>query len=132
MTFIRKQTAAIAATIALGAGLAPLAGAAADEAPTTEPCAAQQQQVDRAKSTLAALTARLADKATDVREAQADLRAADTAREKRSAKADLAIAKTRKTRVALARKAQVQRVAKAQERLTDCLSAAELPAVARA
>jgi hypothetical protein len=122
MKSIRKHAAAAAAVVALGAGLAPLTSAVADEAPAGGPCAAQQVQLDRAQTTLAALTNRLATRTSVVREARADVRAADTARERRSARAALAVARSRKANVALARKAQVQRVAQAQVRLDACLA----------
>lgn len=129
MKSIRKHAATVAAVVALGAGFAPLSSAVADEAPTAEPCAVQQTQVDRAEEMLARLQARLASRSADVREARVDLRTADTARERRSAKADLAVAKAKKVRSARVSKAQVQRVTKAQERLDLCLaSIPETPA----
>jgi hypothetical protein len=95
MNPIRTAVVALVSTVALGGLAATTAPANADQ-PTSEPCAAQQTQLDRANAKLADLTAKWQKHPT---------------------------AANKK-----AKKAQAQRVAKAQARLDACESEQETPA----
>lgn len=120
---IRTAAVAVVSTIALsGSALAVTAAYADEEVPPAEPCATQQAQVDKATAKLAWITEKFASKQEKVAQAKKAVKAADTAKERRSAKADLALAKEQKEKVAKAKKAQVQRVAKATARLEACLA----------
>ncbi|HWI42491.1 MAG TPA: hypothetical protein VNS81_02650 [Nocardioides sp.] len=130
MTNIRITAAAFVSTLALGAFAAPAAMADDATAPTTDPCATQQAQLDKAEAKLEALQAKFAAAAAKVKAERTDVAEADTAAEKRSEKADLAQAKEKKAHVKKAKKAQVQRVAHAQARLDKCLAANPAPAPA--
>jgi len=120
MTHLRKGAAALVATAALTLG--GVSTATATAAPSDEPCATQQTQLDRATAKLEVLTERFAAKKAKVKKERKDLAAAKGS-EKAQAKKALAQAKRQKTRVAKAKKAQVQRVAKATQRLEKCQAA---------
>ncbi len=92
MNTLRTTAVAFVATLALG-GLAATAAPANAERPTTEPCAQQQAQFDKATAKLAALTEKWENNPTP---------------------------ETKK-----AKKAQAQRVAKAEARLEKCQAAQE-------
>lgn len=95
----RLVAAAAALTLSFGALTAP-AASAADEA-TTEPCAKQSAQVQKAEDALARVTAVFEKKQTKV--------------------------KKQKNQVAKVKKAQVQRLDKANQRLEKCQAAPDAP-----
>lgn len=113
-----RVTAALAGlTLSFGALMAP--GAHAAEAPK-EPCAKQTTQVANAEDALARVTAVFAKQQAKVKKAKKAVVKADTRSEKAKAKRALAAAKVKKEHVKKAKKAQLQRLAKAQARLADC------------
>jgi hypothetical protein len=122
-----KFTRTLATAVAIGA--LSLGGTAyADETPPADnaPCAKEQAKVDKAEDALARVTAVFARQKDKLADAQAELAAAETDKEKAKAqkKVDFWTAKAAKTKKE--KKAQKQRLAKAQQRLEDC--EAEQPA----
>jgi exonuclease VII large subunit len=126
MNVVRPLAAtAVAVVLSLGA-MTPAAQATAHAGqgrPGGEPCAQQQAQVDRAGDALARVTAIFAHQKTKVERLQDRLAAATTPEEQARIQARLDRAMTHKQRIAKDKKAQVQRLAKAQERLAACQAA---------
>jgi septal ring factor EnvC (AmiA/AmiB activator) len=120
MQFARTFAVA-AATAVLSLGATPLA-AHADE-PGSEPCAKQEQQVTKAEEALARVTAVFAHQKTKVERLQEQLAAATTDEEKAKIQAKLDKALAQKQHAKKDKKAQQQRLAKAQERLANCEAA---------
>jgi hypothetical protein len=112
--------AAVTAVVALGVA-APEAAHA--DKPGSEPCANQQMQVDKAQAALAHVTAVFEHQQTKVERLQAQLAAATTPEEQAKIQAKLDKALAHKQHVKKDKKAQKQRLAKAQQRLDDCLAA---------
>jgi septal ring factor EnvC (AmiA/AmiB activator) len=124
---LNRGFGAAAATALLTAGLATgVASVASADDPATPsvPCARQQAQVDRAAAKLEKLQAVFNHEKRDLKKAERAVAAADTAREKKHAKVDVVRAKADVAEAAKVKKAQVQRLAKAQQRLSDCQAAA--------
>lgn len=117
---IRMTTAALVSVAALTVTGAPVAAHAAAPA---DSCAKQQTQVDNAQKALDRVTAVFAKQQTRVKHARAELKHADNRSEKAKARAELHAAKVKKEKVAKAKKAQQQRLAKATTRLDACQSA---------
>lgn len=118
---IRTTTVALLSTVALTVGAAPLAAHA--EKPDREPCAKQEQQVQKAEDALARVTAVFAKQKERVADARQDVKHADNRSERAEAVAALHAAKVKKEKVAKAKKAQQMRLAKANERLATCETA---------
>ena len=102
-------------------GAAPLAAHA--DKPDREPCAKQEEQVQKAEDALARVTAVFAKQKKHVADARQDVKHADNRSEKAEARAALHAAKVKKEKVAKAKKAQQMRLAKANQRLTACETA---------
>jgi pantothenate kinase type III len=119
MKFARTLAiAAVTAVVSLGAS--PVAHA---DQPGSEPCAKQQQQVTKAQDALAHVTAVFAHQKTKVERLQEALAAATTPEEQAKLQARLDKALAQKQHVKKAKKAQLQRLAKAEARLADCEAA---------
>ena len=119
------RMSAVAAGFALTLGsLAATAPAYADK-PTSEPCAKEQAQVEKAETALARVTLVFERQKAKVVKAKKQVEKADTANEKAQAKKKLAKAKKSRAEAAKVKKAQVQRVAKAEARLADCEAEAQ-------
>ena len=114
------RLAGIAATAALTVGGAFTATASADEAPTTDPCAQQQAHVDKAEVALARVTAVFARQQERVAAKQEVVADAAPGQEKAAARHALKAAKDALVETKVTKRAQQQRLAKAQERLTAC------------
>ena len=112
--------AAVSAVMALGVA-APEAAHA--DKPGSEPCAQQQAQADKAQAALDRVTAVFAHQKTKVERLQEQLAAATTTEEQQKIQARLDKALAQKQHDKKAKKAQQQRLAKAQQRLADCLAA---------
>jgi phage/plasmid-associated DNA primase len=106
-------------TVGLATGVASVA-TAGDGGTASTPCATQQAQVDRATAKLADLQVVFTHEKRDLRKAQRALAQADTAKEKRHATVKVAHAKADVADAATTKKAQVQRLARAQARLVTC------------
>ena len=119
---IRTTTAALVSAVALTVAGAPVAAHAA--APEKDPCAKREVQVEKAEKALAHVTAVFARQKAHVKDARAALKHADNRSERAAARAELHAAKVKKERVAKAKKAQQQRLAKANERLEACQAGA--------
>ena len=119
MRFARTFAVAAAATM-LSLGTGPLAQA---DKPGDEPCAKQEQKVTKAEAALAHVTAVFEHQQTKVERLQAALAAATTDEERAKIQAKLDKALAQKQHVKKAKKAQVQRLAKAEEALADCQAA---------
>lgn len=118
MTLTRSlATAAVVAAVSLGAS--PVAHA---DKPGTDgsPCAKEQTKVDKAEDALEHVSAVYAKQKDKLADAKAELAAAETDAEKARAqkKVDFWTEKAADTKKD--KKAQQQRVAKAQQRLEDC------------
>jgi len=119
MKFTRTLAiAAVTAVVSLGAS--PVAHA---DKPGGEPCAKQQQQVTKAEDALARVTAVFAHQKTKVERLQEALAAATTPEEQAKLQAKLDKALAQKQHIKKAKKAQLQRLAKAEARLADCEAA---------
>ena len=118
MNRIRTTAVAVLSTAALTIPVATHASAAAPE-----PCQRQETQVQKAEDALARVTAVFNRQKTRVAEARHDVAAADTRSEKAQAKKALHAAKVKKEHVAKEKKAQQMRLAKANQRLSDCQAA---------
>jgi len=116
MQYLRTFAAA-AATAVLTLGAAPLAHA---DKPGSEPCAKQEQQVAKAEQALAHVTEVFAHQKTKVERLQEKLAAATTPEEQAKVQAKLDKALAHKQHTQKAKKAQLQRLAKAEERLATC------------
>jgi hypothetical protein len=123
---IRIAGVATAAAVALGGGFA-VSAANADDAPTTAPCAKQQAKVDKAEAALERVTAVFARQQARVTKVKETVAEAETGREKAAARRALADAKQDRDKTKVTKRAQQQRLAKAQERLATCETAQETP-----
>lgn len=83
-------------------------------------CTQQQKQVDRAESALARVTAVFERQQAKVKKAKHRATAADTAHQRNAARKALRKAKHDKTEAAKTKRAQQQRLAKAEDRLETC------------
>ena len=119
MRFARTLAVAAAATV-LSLGTGPLAQA---DKPGDEPCAKQEQKVTKAEAALAHVTAVFEHQQTKVERLQAALAAATTDEERAEIQAKLDKALAKKQHDKKAKKAQLQRLAKAEERLATCQAA---------
>lgn len=115
---IRFAGAAAAAVVALGGGLS-VSAASADDTSTT-PCAQQQAKVEKAEAALVRVTAVFERQQARVAKAKKVVAAAEAGREKAQARRLLADAKQDRKKTKVTKRAQQQRLAKAQERLTEC------------
>ena len=115
-----RTLAVAAATAALSLGTGTLAQA---DKPGSEPCAKQEQQVTKAQQALARVTAVFEHQQTKVERLQAALTAATTAEEQAKIQARLDKALGQKQHAKKDKKAQQQRVAKAEGRLAACEAA---------
>ena len=115
-----RTIAVAAATAVLSLGAAPAVHA---DKPGGEPCAKQEQQVTKAEAALEHVTAVFAHQKTKLERLQEQLAAATTAEEQAEiqAKIDKTLAKKQHTKKD--KKAQQQRLAKAQARLAACQAA---------
>ena len=100
-----------------------MSAASADDAPTTEPCATQQKQVDKAEDALARVTAVFERQQARVVKVRKVVAQAEAGREKAAARKSLAAAKDNRDETKVTKRAQQQRLTKAQERLTECEAA---------
>lgn len=116
---IRFSGLAATAAIALS-GLVVAPSAMADEAPETAPCAEQQAKVDKAEDALARVTAVFARQQAKVEKAKKVVEQAEAGREKALARKALSEAKDTRDDTKVTKRAQQQRLAKAQERLATC------------
>jgi pantothenate kinase type III len=122
MKFARTlAVAAATAVVSLGAG--PVAHAAYDGKPGGEPCAKQAQQVAKAQHALEHVTAVFEHQQTKVERLQEALAAATTPEQQAKLQARLDKALAQKQHEKKAKKAQQQRLAKAEARLADCQAA---------
>jgi septal ring factor EnvC (AmiA/AmiB activator) len=119
MKFARTLAVA-AATAVVSLGASPVAHA---DKPGGEPCAKQEQQVTKAEEALAHVTAVFEHQQTKVERLQAALAAATTPEEQATLQARLDKALAKKQHVKKDKKAQLQRLAKAEARLADCQAA---------
>lgn len=108
-------------TLTLGTLSTGAAAYAVDGEPAA--CAQQQAQVDRAEDALARVTAVFENKQAKVTKAKQRAAAADTAQERNAARKALQRAKNVRDDAKDDKRAQQQRLAKAQERLADCQAA---------
>ena len=123
---IRFAGVAATAVLALG-GVFATSAASADEAQTPEPCAKQQSQVDKAEDGLARVTAVFARQQARVEKAKEVVAEAQTGQEKAAARRALAAVKADRDETKVTKRAQQQRLAKAQERLAACEAAQPTP-----
>ncbi|MBZ5741077.1 hypothetical protein [Nocardioides mangrovi] len=121
MKQIRTTTAALASAFVLGIVAAPVAAQATT--PDSEPCAAQQTKVDKATDALARVSAVFERQHERVADARHDVKHADSRSDRAAARAELAQATAKLDRVAKDKKAQQQRLAKAEDRLDACQAA---------
>ena len=119
MQYLRTFAVATA-TAVLSLGATPLAHA---DQPGAEPCAKQEQQVAKAEAALAHVTAVFDHQQTKVERLQAALAAATTPEEQAKIQAKLDKALAQKQHVKKDKKAQLQRLAKAEARLAACEAA---------
>ena len=121
-----RPLAVAAVTLALSWGT--LGGDAhAARAAKPEPCAQQETQVAKAQQALDRVTAVFDHQQTKVERLQAALEAASTPEEKARIQARLDRALAQEQHARKAKKAQQQRLAKAQERLAACQAAQPAP-----
>ncbi len=112
------RTFAVAATTAvLSLGATPLAHA---DKPGSEPCAKQEQKVTKAEDALAHLAEVFAHQQTKVERLEERLAAATTPEEQARIQAKLDKALAKQQHAKKDKKAQQQRLAKAEDRLADC------------
>jgi pantothenate kinase type III len=119
MKYARTFAVATAAVV-LSLGASPVARA---DKPGSEPCAQQEQQVAKAQDALARVTAVFDHQQTKVERLRAALAAATTPEEQARIQARLDRALAAKQHVKKDKKAQQQRLAKAEQRLADCQAA---------
>jgi septal ring factor EnvC (AmiA/AmiB activator) len=122
-TFATATATAVASLAALSVVAVGAAPVAAADRPGDEPCAHQEQQVTKAEDGLAHVTEVFAHQQTKVERLQEALAAATTPEERARIQARLDKALARKQHVRKDKSAQLQRLAKAQARLADCLAA---------
>lgn len=114
------RVAGLAATAAITLAGALGAAAHADDAPVTDPCAQQQAKVDKAEGALERVTAVFARQQERVAKTKEVVAEAAAGQEKAAAKRALADARQDRDDTKATKRAQQQRLAKAQERLTAC------------
>lgn len=118
---VATRFSGLAATAVIALGGALVAPAIADEAPApTTPCASQQAKVDKAEDALARVTAVFARQQARVEKAKAIVEQAGAGRAKAEARRALAAAKQDRDETKGTKRAQQQRLLKAQERLATC------------
>jgi hypothetical protein len=122
MKFARTLAMA-AATVVVSLGAGPIADVAHAGTPDGEPCAKQEQKVAKAQEALAHVTEVFANQQTKVERLQEKLAAATTPEEQAKLQAKLDKALAQKQHAKKAKKAQLQRLAKAEARLADCEAA---------
>jgi hypothetical protein len=111
----------LAATAAIAfAGFAVAPSATADETTEPVPCASQQAKVDKAEEALERVTAVFARQQAKVKKAKKVVEQAEAGREKALARKALADAREKKNETKVTKRAQQQRLAKAEERLATC------------
>jgi|SRR5829696_366001 len=118
---VSTRFAALGATAAIivgGAFAAPAVGA--DEVPAPAPCAQQQTKVDKAEAALERVTAVFARQQARVIEVRETVAQAEAGQEKAAARRALATAKQNRDETKTIKRAQQQRLLKAQERLATC------------
>ena len=115
----RISSLAAGVTLSLGS-LAVATSASAQEPTPTEPCAKQASQVEKAELALERLTAVFERQKVKVDKAKVKVDKADNASEVAKAKRLLREAKSDRSDAKDTKKAQVQRLAKASERLAAC------------
>jgi septal ring factor EnvC (AmiA/AmiB activator) len=116
---ITRAISVAAATAALSLGTVPLAQA---DKPGSEPCAKQEQKVTKAEEALARVTEVFAHQKSKVQRLEERLAAATTDEERARIQAQLDRAVAKEQDAKQDKKAQQQRLAKAQERLDSCLA----------
>ena len=114
------RVAGLTATAAITLAGALGASAHADDAPVTDPCAQQQAKVDKATGALERVTAVFARQQERVETAKEVVAEATPGSEKAAARHALKAAKDALGETKTTKRAQQQRLAKAQERLTAC------------
>jgi hypothetical protein len=114
------RVAGLTATAAISLAGALGTAAHADDAQVTDPCAQQQAQVEKAAGALERVTAVFARQQERVAKTKEVVAAAEAGREKAAARRALAAAKQDRDETKVTKRAQQQRLAKAQERLTAC------------
>jgi len=115
-----RTFAVAAATAVLSLGATPVAHA---DKPGTEPCAKQQQAVTKAEAALAHVTAVFEHQQTKVERLEEQLANATTDEERAEIQAKLDRALAKEQHAKKEKKAQKQRLAKAEARLADCEAA---------
>jgi len=111
----------LAATAAIAiAGFAVAPSATADETTEPVPCASQQAKVDKAEDALERVTAVFARQQAKVKRAKKVVEQAEAGREKALARKALSKAKDVRDETKVTKRAQQQRLAKAEERLATC------------
>jgi septal ring factor EnvC (AmiA/AmiB activator) len=120
---IVRPLAALASAAVLSLGTVSAVHAAPAGNPGDDPCARQQAQVTKAQDALAHVTAVFDHQQTKVERLEEKLAQATTpeGQAKLQAKLDRAVAQ--KQHAKKDKKAQVQRLAKAEDRLADCQAA---------
>ncbi|GAB3019570.1 hypothetical protein GCM10011376_29130 [Nocardioides flavus (ex Wang et al. 2016)] len=118
---IRFGGLAASATIALaGLVVAPAVADDTTEPTETVPCASEQAKVDKAEDALARVTAVFERQQAKVKKARKEVAQAEAGREKAEARKALREVKAKKNDTKVTKRAQQQRLAKAQERLAEC------------
>ena len=117
---VATRAGALAVTAVLALGGAVAGPASADEAPETTPCAKQQAKVDKAEDALARVTAVFARQQDRVAKVRKTVKKAEAGQEKAEARRALAKAKEKRNDTKTTKRAQQQRLLKAQERLATC------------
>lgn len=126
---VPSRLGGLAATAALVLGGALVAPAAmADEEPAPAPCAKQQAKVAKAEEALERVTGVFARQKVRVAKARKTVAQSEDGREKAAARRALAAAKQDRDETRTTKRAQQQRLLKAQERLATC-EAEKTPAV---
>jgi len=120
---ISRLLAALASAAVLSLGTGSAVHAAPAEQAGDDPCAHQQAQVTKAEDALARVTAVFDHQQTKVERLQEKLAAATTTEEQAKLQSKLDKAMTQKQHAKKDKKAQLQRLAKAGERLADCQAA---------
>jgi len=121
MTTRTRIAAALASAPLLLTGvLATSSAAAAGADSRPEPCAQQQKQVDKAEDALARVSAVFEKQKTKVKKAKREVAESKPGSDRAKARRALAHAKHDRAEAKSDKKAQVQRLARAEKRLADC------------
>ncbi|PKH38933.1 hypothetical protein SAMN05192575_103395 [Nocardioides alpinus] len=115
-----SRIAGLTATAVITLAGAFSAAAHADDTTATDPCAQQQAQVEKAQGALERVTAVFARQQARVEKTKEVVVEASAGREKAAARRALADAKQDRDDTQVTKRAQQQRLAKAQQRLTAC------------